>query len=305
MNRRTLSRLAAFVLLGTAWLVPPAAAQAAPPDPEDQAEESPSHHEDHWSEWSREWRPALSLNYGLADPSREDFGGSFGQAGQLDLRVGYVRERPLAGEEDLLTQSTHGVLVSRFASTLAPGDLETDEVGLDTWRLGFGTASGGGYRLGSGDLRLVLLTAGTGGWYFTDLEGQPTPRLAPPDSAILARYDTATRYGDSWESTARFGLSRSLAVQLGYERTVVLPGFKIWYWLMSNAIDQITLALTDEFVEAIEDASPHAAPIVAFLLRSGIQYGFYELRQDKMNWPFDTEAPLAFDSFKLGFGVAF
>jgi hypothetical protein len=195
--------------------------------------------------------------------------------------------------------------VSRFSSDLSSTSLAQDEVGLDTWRIGFTTASGSGYRFGSGNLRLVLQSADSGGWFFTGLSGQAVHHLAAPDSAILARYDTATRYGDSWESTVRLCLNRSLAVHLGYERTVVLPGFKTWYWLLSDGINLAALTVADEFVHAVEDASPHAAPVVAFLLRSGIEYGFYELRQKKMNWPFDTEAPLAFDTFKLGFGVAF
>jgi GR25 family glycosyltransferase involved in LPS biosynthesis len=103
----------------------------------------------------------------------------------------------------------------------------------------------------------------------------------------------------------RFQLNRPLSIQVSYERAVTLPGFKIWYYILSNAIDTVALTIADRFTEAIADASPQAAPIVGFLLRSGIQYGFYELRQEEMHWPFDTEAPLAFDSFKFGFGVAF
>ncbi len=305
MDRRHLPRIAAFVLLGAVGLVPIAAGRAAPPEPESSTPETRSEHEHTWSEWSRNRRPSIGLQYGFGDISRKDFGGDFGPVGQLDLRVGYVRERRLHGEEDLVTHSTYGLVVTRFASSLSASDLGQNEVGLDTWKIGFGSTSGGGYRLGGGNVRLLLLTGGTGGWYVTDLQGQAAHRLAAPDSAILARYDDSTRFGDSYESVVRLCLARPLAVQVGYERTIVLPGFKTWYWLLSNAIDMVALAITDEFVDEVGDASPHASPIVAFLLRSGIQYGFYELRQSKMNWPFETEAPLAFDTFKMGLGVAF
>jgi hypothetical protein len=307
MIRSNLSQRCAPGILAAVLLVVATPALTAPPDPVDKPD-TPQHHEEHsfdWSAWGHDWHPALSLQYGWADPSREGFGGNFGAAGQLDLRIGYVRERRLAGEDDLVSQSTHGIVVGRFANSLASGTLAADEVGLDSWRFGFSTASGSGYRLGDGNMRLVLLTADTGAWYVTDLTGYAHTQLPPDDQAILARYDTATRYGESWESTARLCLTHSLAVQGGYERTVVLPGFKTWYWLLSSGINLAALTITDQFVEAVADASPHAAPVVAFLLRSGIEYGFYELRQKNMNWPFDTEAPLALDSFKLGFGMAF
>lgn len=305
MNRRFRSSLAAVALLAAACLVPSATSLAAPPEPAAASAEPAPDKEAPWSDWVRDWRPALRLQYGFTEVSRQDFGGSFGPAGLLDLQVGSVRERGWAGEPNLLTESAQGLVVGRIASGLAGSDRGADEVGIDAWRFGFGSAGGSGYRLGSGDRRLVFLTGRTGAWYFTDLELPTSPHLATADSLFLARYDDATPFGDAWEGSVRFCVSRPLSVQLSYERAVVLPGFKIWYYLLSNGIDVVAIAIADRFVEAIADSSPQAAPVVSFLLRSAIQYGFYELRQDQVNWPFDTEAPLAFDSFKLGFSVVF
>ena len=87
--------------------------------------------------------------------------------------------------------------------------------------------------------------------------------------------------------------------------TAVFPGFKIWYWLLSTGIDRGALMAIDVFVDEVEDASPFAAPIVRFLLEGALQYGFYELRNEEVNWPFETEAPLAYDLFKIGLTTRF
>jgi len=36
-----------------------------------------------------------------------------------------------------------------------------------------------------------------------------------------------------------------------------------------------------------------------------LSYGIYELKQDKMNWPFETVPPLAFSQFKIGVSFVF
>ncbi|HSP87628.1 MAG TPA: hypothetical protein VLN45_05810, partial [Ignavibacteriaceae bacterium] len=61
----------------------------------------------------------------------------------------------------------------------------------------------------------------------------------------------------------------------------------------------------DSFVDEIMDSSPYAAPIVGFVLKCALSYGVYELRQDKMNWPFKSAAPLAYDQFKFGMTFTF
>jgi hypothetical protein len=48
------------------------------------------------------------------------------------------------------------------------------------------------------------------------------------------------------------------------------------------------------------DSSPYAGPVVGFILKSALSYGIYELRQEKMNWPFSSAAPLSYDQVKFG-----
>ena len=61
--------------------------------------------------------------------------------------------------------------------------------------------------------------------------------------------------------------------------------------------------MLDAFINEILNSSPAAGPVVFFILKSALGYGLYELRQDKMNWPFTSAPPIAFDNIK--FGVTF
>jgi len=73
-----------------------------------------------------------------------------------------------------------------------------------------------------------------------------------------------------------------------------------WKWAGSAVIEEVANGLLDVFIKEIFRSSPAAGPIVNFLLKNGLSYGIYELRQEKMNWPFSSAPPLAFDSFRFG-----
>ena len=58
--------------------------------------------------------------------------------------------------------------------------------------------------------------------------------------------------------------------------------------------------MIDNFVDKIFDRSPAAVPVVDFLLKNGLAYSLYLLKKENMNWPFNTETPLTYETFKLG-----
>ena len=78
-----------------------------------------------------------------------------------------------------------------------------------------------------------------------------------------------------------------------------------WYWTASELVKGATTGLLGTFINEVGKASPSAVPVVNFVLQNALNYGFYELRQKHMNWPVHTEAPLIFDTFKIGVNVNF
>ena len=52
-------------------------------------------------------------------------------------------------------------------------------------------------------------------------------------------------------------------------------------------------------------ASPTLTPIVYFLLKNGLSYFFYTLKQEDMNWPFNSKAPLTLEAVKIDLKITF
>jgi hypothetical protein len=50
---------------------------------------------------------------------------------------------------------------------------------------------------------------------------------------------------------------------------------------------------------------PQAAPVVNFLLRSGVAIGWTELLRTRMNWPFDSPPPALLDQLQLSVQMVF
>jgi hypothetical protein len=247
----------------------------------------------------------IGLQYGFGDVDRDGFTGDLASVGSFEARLGFGIERTYAGEDALLRQSANFAHVGNIASRLASDLPGPTEVGTDMWRFGLGFGDGYGYRFASDRGRFVLGSSAMFGWYTLDVEGDALGGLSPADATSLEQFTSHTRYGESWESAVEVGFGDMFALHLGYERTAVFPSFKFWYWLMSSIIDRGALVATDIFVDEVADASPYAAPVVRFLLEGALQYGFYELRKDDVNWPFDTDAPLTVDMFKLGVTTRF
>jgi hypothetical protein len=97
--------------------------------------------------------------------------------------------------------------------------------------------------------------------------------------------------------------TRLIVLEAGYERAVVFERHLFWKWAGSGIIELAANGLLDVFIKEIFKSSPAAGPIVFAVLKSALGYGIYELRQDKMNWPFTSASPIAFDNIK--FGVTF
>ena len=66
------------------------------------------------------------------------------------------------------------------------------------------------------------------------------------------------------------------------------------------AIEWIGVGAVEIFTKEVLESSPAAGPIVSFVLKNGLSYAFYTFKKQKMNWPFNTETPLTYETLKLG-----
>ena len=108
--------------------------------------------EGEWEEWVtdfgfQESRPALSLQYGLADLSRTDIQTQFVDPGLLELKLGYVKDRKAWGTDYIIKHNYKHIYLSNESNSLAGKNAVDNEVESNMWRFGFGRLNGYGYKL--------------------------------------------------------------------------------------------------------------------------------------------------------------
>ncbi len=243
--------------------------------------------------------PSVSLTYGFSSISLQNFSGSFANPNIPELKLGYTSEKPAWEEEGILKYNYNYLFLSNVTTDIS-GTPGANEIESNLWRFGFGWANGYGYDLGSA--AIIPYNSYSLAWSKLDVKNFPANEQ---DKNKLALYDDAFRFGTGSEAGLRIKVIRQVTLEAGYERSVIFERHLFWKWAGSALIEGAGQWALDSFVDKIMDSSPYAAPIVGFVLKSALSYGVYELRQDKMNWPFKSAAPLAYDQFKFGLTFTF
>jgi hypothetical protein len=264
-----------------------------------------------FSEWSEfygirtlsksEKSPSLDFYWGTSQPSFkiQNYQDRFSKIGDFSLKIGYSN---ISTKEFIVKYTNESVLLQGFSSNYYPSfEKKQNEIELKAWRAGIENASGYGYEF-SDNFKLLLYNSNALIW--TRLEFVDGSFTNDP-LHIYDTYNESIRFGDKFEGGIKIQLFKPLGISAAYERSIVFPRHLFWYWLGSEAIELVGQSLVDGFVKAVIKSNSVAAPIVAFALKNGFSYVLYELRSEKMNWPFDTTVPLHFQSFKLGLSFMF
>lgn len=244
--------------------------------------------------------PSIELSYGQSDISLKNSEYYFNQTGTINLKLGWHKERKLSLNN-----------ITKYRSNFISGTYSTSSLKLRNavngapvnLGFGFGSADGYGYKLWN-NANLILFNSSAITWTRYD-KGTEIKEY---------NYDTYDKR-DDFNKTLRFGsyveggiiipLGSMFNLQASYDRTIVFPRHMVWLHLGSAIIEAASQSLIDGFVNAIYKSSPVAAPIVSFILKNGLSYGLYELRREKMNWPFNSAEPLLFDTYKIGLKFKF
>lgn len=264
---------------------------------------------DDWEDWVADYgfkklRPAISLQYGLANMNRTDIQSQFVDPALFELKLGYVKERDAWDTDYILKQSYRYLYLSNESNKLAGKEAAGTEIESDMWRFGFGWSSGFGYKIGESSA-IIPYYSYTLNWSNIDFKNTDVLADTSKDVQILNLYDESFRFGTSSEGGVRVKLINNLMLDAGYERSIVFQRHLFWKWAGSALIEVAAQGLLDSFINEVFKSSPAAGPIVNFLLKNALAYGLYELRQDKMNWPFPSEPPIAYDQFKFGMTFVF
>ncbi|HQI39678.1 MAG: hypothetical protein B6D44_01325 [Ignavibacteriales bacterium UTCHB2] len=247
--------------------------------------------------------PAISLQYGLSSINRHDIQSKFLNPNLIELKLGYIKERDFENSDYIIDHRYKYIYLSNESNKLAGKEAIGSEIAADMWRFGFGRLHGYGYKVGENSA-IIPYYSYTLNWSNIDFKYPENQSLINNDDIEkLNLYDKSFRFGTSSEGGVRFKLIENLILDAGYERSVVFQRHLFWKWAGSGLLEAAAQGLLDGFINKIFKSSPAAGPVVNFLLKNALAYGIYELRKDKMNWPFKSEAPITYDQFK--FGVTF
>jgi hypothetical protein len=246
-----------------------------------------------------EGRPTISLYYGLSDNSLEKLDHALARTNLVELRLGSTSKESVAVDTNILEYEYGYFSLTRISDDLGESS-GPDKLKTNVWRIHLGREDGYGYRIGGRDL--VLYSSFALGGSKLKVEGD-VPDESDRDRLDL--FDDTYRFGNKMEGGIKLHLLPYLTADAAYERAHIYPRFLFWKALVSFGLEGIANWLLDEFIDKILESSPAAVPVVNFFLKNGLSYGVYELREEDMNYPFETAPPFVTDSFKIGGSFVF
>ena len=257
--------------------------------------------------WNSNDHPFLELNYGLGKPLNKDITGKFSDIGLIETKLGYTSS-DLIHHDMIVDFSDKFFFLSKLSDDLKSEDKNGLEIKTSLIRFGFGERNGYGYS--AEGISILPYNQNTFVWSQLDYTSPSYVTLfylAPDtmDKKILDRYDGAFRFGTASEGGVRIEIANTVSLDAGFEASVIFPRHLFWKQLISFAIESGGQGAVDFFVDEVMDNSPAAGPIVNFVLKNALSYGFYLLKKDSMNWPFETEKPLTYETFKMGVSFTF
>lgn len=249
-------------------------------------------------------KPAISLNYGMTQLKRKDLvTNNLVDPMNFELKLGTIKQKNIYDKEDLIKEYYNYFMLSNYSSYLKNKNSKISDINTDTWKFGFGNQKGYGYKL-SQSFAIIPYTENSFNWSRINF-AYDTNFVGSNDMRIMEMYDETFRFGNNSAGGIKIQAFENLALDFSYERQIVYQRVLFWKWAGSSIIELASQGLLDNFIDRIFESSPYAAPIVSFVLKNALSYGIYELRQEKMNWPFNSEPSLSFDQFKVGITFIF
>lgn len=277
---------------------------------QDEGEDSTGTHTDHWKNFKWEMgifdknqakSPTIAIDYGFAKIRLKDLKGGFEDPRSLEIKLGYTTQKILYKLPNLIKQQFIYGYLANISTDLTSVSSQSSVIKSSTWKFGVAFSNGYGYRLGE-----------KGGLIFYNTSSIDWSRLHlldnvvnPVDRTRLDMFNDSFRFGTSFEGGVRINITPLLTIDGGYQKSIVFQRHLFWKWAGSTIIELVGQGLIDQFINEISDSSPAAVPIVNFVLKNGLAYGLYQLRYDKMNWPFKSAPPLTFRQYKFGITLVF
>jgi len=245
-------------------------------------------------------KPVIELSYGLSDIKLSGYNTDFTRQGLIELKLGYSSEYTSPYSDKVIDYDNDYLFLSNSTSDISSSK-GSSGINSSMWRFGFGNKEGMGLKFGK--FSVMPYNANSFAWSKFAFDNTTAPN--PSDYDKFVDFKDAFRFGTSTEAGINFQVTKGLSLNPKYEISDVFSRHLFGQQFVSTIIELGGAHMLDAFITRIMRNTPVAGTIVNFVLRSAYEYGIYELRRDHANWPFSGEAPLRFNSFKMGMALTF
>jgi hypothetical protein len=258
----------------------------------------------------RSRRPRLQASYGMLDLQRKGLSGNRTQITNYGVSVGMEDARTIRTHTGIIRYQNNGAFFNYGSAATADGFTPIDDsvvnassTSMNVYSFGFIDESGYGYKHGEGS-SLKFLVGKNSIW------SSVNPLSYDASISSDARQTVSDvagniRFGATMNPTIEFQVVKPLSIRAGYTWTQIYPRHMFWYWAGSELIEGVADGIVMASVKAFGKASATSLPIMNFVLRNAVAYGFKTLRKNSMNWPFETAAPMNLTGWSLGVSLNF
>ena len=251
------------------------------------------------NDWENSGNPFWEINAGTVNAELRSSAFNYAPSLLTDLKLGFNSIDTLY-KNVLIEYKDNFTFVSNYSSKYNSFSKSNDplDIKLDTWQLGFASRKAYGY---SGKfLTLVPYYQAGIGWSVLKFHFPEVKTFLPLDAKASERFEKGVRFGMTNEAGVLLRFGNHIAFNTAYRFDVIFPRYLIWKHLGSIIIEYSTQEALNNFINKVSEASPLTTPIVNFVLKNALAYAFFSLKKEKSFWPFESESPFTFRTFKVG-----
>lgn len=248
-------------------------------------------------------RPFIDLNIGLntINVDSKSYDNKFNDIGNFNGKFGYSKKKSILESKSVYRGSNNYLFVD-YSNKDLPLSTTTDLfTNSKIFQIGLGDDDFYAYKFGE-SIDIEFTNNSSFGWNWLTFNSID---LDTNNIKYLDYMSDGMRFSNNVGNDLKILIDDSYGISAGFDRTIIYQRHLFWYWAGSEILFSAGSNMIDWFTKSIAKRNNAAAPIVYFILHSAYNYGMYELRKEKMNWPIETSPGFIVDNFKVGISVKF
>jgi hypothetical protein len=249
--------------------------------------------------WLNIAHPEIEIMSGINHSSinKDFFSTEFNPVTTIGAKFGFFYNKDLEQNQNLSKFSKILIYFENNSSDwLNLSERENYSIDGNGFKFGIGKISGYGYKIGSNSY-IILYQGGTMSWSETSYSGILQNKI---DSTYMKMIGDDNRTGNSMECGVKAIFNKHFFITGAFEKTSIYPRYMFWYRNISEVLHAVAQSGLNHLNIYIFNENSIYFPILNFVTKSALSFGFYELKRKQMNWPFKTVSPIIDDGFRIG-----